>query len=81
MDHYWAQKSQLSIDGLPGMKRGYEFAQRNGIKPVRKMVGKGATTARWEATGISYWEAVRLFLVLLLGVVTGGCMVVGVMTP
>ncbi|KAF2848610.1 hypothetical protein T440DRAFT_149957 [Plenodomus tracheiphilus IPT5] len=39
MDYYWALKSQLSIDGLPGMRRGYEFAQQNGVKPLKKMTG------------------------------------------
>ena len=39
MDRYWAFKSQLSIDGLPGMKRGVEVAKREGIQPLKKMVG------------------------------------------
>ncbi|KAF2635632.1 hypothetical protein P280DRAFT_473728 [Massarina eburnea CBS 473.64] len=42
MDSYWASKSQLSIDGLPGMKRGYNYAQQKGIEPLKKMVGKYA---------------------------------------
>ncbi|KAF2009701.1 hypothetical protein BU24DRAFT_437267 [Aaosphaeria arxii CBS 175.79] len=39
MDKYWAYKSQLSVDGLPGMKRGYEYAKKNGIKPLDKFKG------------------------------------------
>ncbi|OAF99988.1 uncharacterized protein CC84DRAFT_1155962 [Paraphaeosphaeria sporulosa] len=42
MDRYWAFKSQYSIDGMPGMKRGYEFAQKNNVAPLKKWVGKWA---------------------------------------
>ncbi|KAH8722873.1 hypothetical protein GQ44DRAFT_567831, partial [Phaeosphaeriaceae sp. PMI808] len=37
MDYYWAWKSQLSIDGMPGMKRGYEYARANDVKALKKM--------------------------------------------
>ncbi|KAI0102701.1 hypothetical protein GGR51DRAFT_526694 [Nemania sp. FL0031] len=36
---YWAQKSQLSMDGLPAMKRAVEYARRENIAPRTKMVG------------------------------------------
>jgi hypothetical protein len=78
MDHYWAQKAQLSIDGLPGMKRGYDFALRNGIKPLKKMVGPYAPRKARRASSV---EPVHLLLVLLLGIVIGGAMSLSVVTP
>jgi hypothetical protein len=36
MDNYWAFKSQLSVDGLPGLKRGYEYAQKHHVAPLKK---------------------------------------------
>jgi hypothetical protein len=80
MDYYWALKSQLSIDGLPGMKRGYEFAQKHGVKPLEKMVGSYAPgkggVRRKEGVDPMY-----LFVVLLLGMVIGGAMALSVVTP
>jgi hypothetical protein len=80
MDYYWAWKSQLSIDGLPGMKRGYEFAQKHGVKPLKKMVGPYAPVAGGvrRRDGI---EPMYLFVVLLLGIVIGGAMALSVVTP
>jgi hypothetical protein len=78
MDYYWAFKSQLSIDGLPGMKRGYEFAKANGVKPLKKMVGPYAPKAPRRANSV---EPIHLILVLLLGIVIGGAMSLSVVTP
>lgn len=75
MDRYWGWKSQLSIDGLPGMKRGYEFARRNGVKPLKKMVGRAGKVAERNAGLYSARErvgVVHLLVVLVLGVVIGG---------
>ncbi|KAF3039084.1 hypothetical protein E8E11_006719 [Didymella keratinophila] len=36
MDYYWAWKSARSVDGMPGMKRGVEYAEKNGVKPLKK---------------------------------------------
>lgn len=33
---YWAWKSAQSVDGLPGMKKGVEYAQKHGVKPLKK---------------------------------------------
>jgi hypothetical protein len=78
MDRYWAYKSQLSIDGLPGMKRGVEFAKANGIEPLRKMVGPYAPTVPRRAQSV---EPMHILLVLLLGIIIGGAMSLSVVTP
>jgi hypothetical protein len=36
---YWAHKNALSMDGLPGMRRGEEIAKRENVMPIKKMVG------------------------------------------
>jgi hypothetical protein len=83
MDRYWSWKSQLSIDGLPGMKRGYQFAQKNGVKPLKKMVGKAGEKA--ETNTISYGRerigVVHLLLMLVLGLVIGGASALSFVTP
>jgi hypothetical protein len=83
MDYYWALKSQRSIDGLPGMQRGVEFAKQNGVEPLRKMVGEAG---RRVETGVAYAqrEKVGLFhllVALVLGVVIGSAAVVSFVTP
>ncbi|KAF1850062.1 uncharacterized protein K460DRAFT_360921 [Cucurbitaria berberidis CBS 394.84] len=78
MDRYWAWKSQLSIDGLPGMKRGYEYALKNKVQPLKKMVGPYAPSAPRSASRV---EPVHLLLVLLLGIVIGGALALSVVTP
>ena len=80
MDRYWAWKSQASIDGLPGMQRGVEYARRNQIAPLKKMVGRYAPDAPRTADG-SAIQVVHLFMVLLLGIVIGGAMALSVVTP
>jgi hypothetical protein len=83
MDHYWAWKSQLSIDGLPGMKKGVEFARRNGVTPLKKMVGKAGERANANARiyGREQISVVHLLLVLLLGVIIGGAGALSFVTP
>ena len=44
MHSYWALKNQESIDGLSGMQRGVLTAQRENVKPIKKMVGAPAAT-------------------------------------
>jgi hypothetical protein len=82
IDRYWAWKSQKSIDGLPGMKRGIEYAQKEGVEPLKKMVGKYAPENRERDRGMrERVEPVHLLLVLLLGIVIGGAMALSVVTP
>lgn len=75
MDRYWAWKSQLSIDGLPGMKRGVEYAKQNGVAPLKKMVGPYAPggKARGRDGGL---EPLVLLVAVLLGIVIGAAGVV-----
>ncbi|KAF2023230.1 hypothetical protein EK21DRAFT_81392 [Setomelanomma holmii] len=81
MDYYWAWKSQLSIDGLPGMKRGYEFAQKKGVKPLKKMVGKAGKIAEEGAAAKEKIGVEHLLIVLLLGIIIGGALSLSVVTP
>lgn len=84
MDRYWSWKSQLSIDGLPGMKRGYEFARRNGVKPLKKMVGRAGEVAERNAGMYSARErvgVVHLLMVLVLGMVIGVAAVCSFLSP
>ena len=78
IDRYWAWKSQLSIDGLPGMKRGFEFAQKNNVAPLKKMVGPYAPHAPQTVSRV---EPVHLLIAVLLGIVIGGAMALSVVTP
>ncbi|KAL2158710.1 hypothetical protein VTH06DRAFT_4192 [Thermothelomyces fergusii] len=41
-ERYWAYKNSYSMDGLPGMRVGYEMHKREGIAPIEKMVGPSA---------------------------------------
>ncbi|KAF2199569.1 hypothetical protein GQ43DRAFT_111809 [Delitschia confertaspora ATCC 74209] len=72
MERYWAWKSQASIDGLPGMRRGMEVAKREGVAPLKKMVGAWAVENRQrlrrEGRRV---DGVYLLVVGLLGVVIG----------
>jgi hypothetical protein len=84
MDHYWSWKSQLSIDGLPGMKRGVEFARKNGVQPLKKMVGKAGERANENANemyGRERITVVHLLLVFVLGVVIGEAVALSVVSP
>ncbi|PSN75632.1 hypothetical protein BS50DRAFT_541738 [Corynespora cassiicola Philippines] len=78
MDRYWAWKSQLSIDGLPGMKRGYEYAQRNQIAPLKKMVGKYAPDAPRTSNNITM---VQLAGFVLLSFIIGVAATLTMVSP
>lgn len=78
IDRYWAWKSQRSIDGLPGMKRGVEYARKHGVAPLRKMKGKWAPSA---PRTVRSSEPGMVLLVLLLGIVIGGALSLSVVTP
>ena len=70
---YWAFKSQYSIDGLPGMKRGYEFAQKNGVKPLKKWKGKWAPKV-FGPRQVERILPVHLLAVAVLSLVIGALM-------
>jgi hypothetical protein len=73
IDHYWAWKSARSIDGLPGMRRGVEFAEKNGVRPLRKMVGRaGEMVDRRVMGGRERIGIGHLLVVLILGMIIGG---------
>ena len=36
---YWAFKNAESMDGLPGLRRGFETGKEKDVKPIKKMVG------------------------------------------
>ncbi|ETS84844.1 hypothetical protein PFICI_02869 [Pestalotiopsis fici W106-1] len=42
MPRYWALKNAWSVDGLPGMKVGQETMRKEGIVPLKKMVGNSS---------------------------------------
>ncbi|KAF2713458.1 hypothetical protein K504DRAFT_368934 [Pleomassaria siparia CBS 279.74] len=69
MVKYWAFKSQLSVDGLPGMKRGYDYARQNKIVPLKKFIGKAAPKGVMRST--TQISAVQLLLVGLLSLAIG----------
>lgn len=50
IERYWAYKNALSIDGIPGMRRGVETAKRESVEPIKKMVGPPAPTNYSVAT-------------------------------
>jgi hypothetical protein len=84
MDYYWAWKSARSVDGMPGMKRGVEYAEKNGVKPLRKWKGEyapGGPKAWGSRKGANNEDRGLVFLVLLLGIVIGGILSLSVVTP
>ncbi|KAF2729716.1 hypothetical protein EJ04DRAFT_501861 [Polyplosphaeria fusca] len=78
MEKYWAFKSQLSIDGLPGMKRGYEYAMKHNIAPLKKMIGPYAPKVPRTLKTIT---PTHLILAALLGIVIGAAMALSLVTP
>lgn len=78
MDYYWAWKSQLSIDGLPAMKRGYEYAQKNKVQPLKKMVGKAGERVQRGMARRWTFELWHVVLIFILGLVVGGAGAIGV---
>ncbi|KAH8896434.1 pyridoxamine phosphate oxidase family protein [Thozetella sp. PMI_491] len=70
MDMYWAHKSQFSMDGLPGMKRGVEYGKLGKVEPIKKMIGPLAP--KNQHPGMQSPAAETLLLVFLsfaLGVI------------
>ncbi|KAL2176131.1 uncharacterized protein P884DRAFT_245791 [Thermothelomyces heterothallicus CBS 202.75] len=67
-ERYWAYKNSYSVDGLPGMRIGYETHKREGIAPIEKMVGPGAPRgyAYRNSRRFSAWH---LVLVAVLSVI------------
>ncbi|RDW91808.1 hypothetical protein BP5796_01202 [Coleophoma crateriformis] len=72
IERYWAFKNSESMDGLPGLRRGVETAQREQVKPIKKMVGpfaKMLSSAQARSpTSVPVWY---LVVVALAGFVTG----------
>jgi len=84
LDRYWAFKSARSVDGMPGMKRGVQFAEEHGVAPLKKWKGEYAPGGRraWgSASGRGTEDRGLVFLVLLLGIVIGGALSLSVVTP
>ncbi|KAF1828748.1 hypothetical protein BDW02DRAFT_603152 [Decorospora gaudefroyi] len=81
IDRYWAAKSSWSVDGLMGMKRGFEVGRREGIRPIAKMVGACAQRGNGGREGLWGREMVRVVMVLFLGMVLGGVVVAGILEP
>jgi hypothetical protein len=74
MERYWAWKSARSVDGMPGMKRGVQFAEEHGVQPLKKWKGKWAPENRKPVGGGRKGlggELGMLALVLLIGIVVG----------
>lgn len=73
---YWAFKNAWSVDGLPGMHIARETGSKEGIAPLKKMVGRAAldgTRRRDAATGrftLGQLVLVALVSALLSAVVT-----------
>jgi len=72
---YWAYKNAWSIDGLPGMRRGQEAAERDNVTPAKKMVGPLAPKKYVNPYGGAKWEIVILAAVVgfLLGCLFAFC--------
>ncbi|KAF2623545.1 hypothetical protein BU25DRAFT_176485 [Macroventuria anomochaeta] len=84
MDRYWAWKSARSVDGMPGMKRGVEFAEQNAVAPLKKWKGVYAPGGpkAWGVRQVQeHTDKGLVFLVLLLGIVIGGALSLSVVTP
>lgn len=46
IERYWAYKNAESMDGLPGMRRAVETGRKEGVVPIKKMVGPLALEKR-----------------------------------
>jgi len=77
-NRYWAYKSQLSVDGLPGMKRAHEYAQQHNVAPLKKFVGSAAPKAPRTANAIT---PVQVALVAVLSLFIGLLIAVTVVPP
>ena len=70
IERYWAAKNSESMDGLPGMRRGVETAKREGVEPIKKMVGAAALKQKNNVGGMDGVSPVLVALVsFLVGVV------------
>jgi len=70
MERYWAYKNSESMDGLPGLRRGVVTARREGVEPIKKMVGKAALVPKKSVKGLGAVSPVLVGLVgFLMGVV------------
>ncbi|KAL2196690.1 hypothetical protein P885DRAFT_60707 [Corynascus similis CBS 632.67] len=65
-ERYWAYKNSYSVDGLPGMRIGYQIHRREQIAPIEKMVGPSAPQAYHNDKGFS---ASHLVLVAVLSAI------------
>ena len=84
MERYWAWKSARSVDGMPGMKRGVEYAEKHAVAPLKKWKGDyapGGPKAWRDRRVRENADKVLVFLVLLLGIVIGGALSLSVVTP
>ena len=84
MDYYWAWKSSRSIDGMPGMKRGVEYAEKHAVSPLKKWKGAyapGGPNAMGQRREKESIDKSLVFLVLLLGIIIGGVLSLSVVTP
>jgi hypothetical protein len=68
IERYWAYKNALSIDGMPGMRRGVETAKRESVEPIKKMVGPLAPTYSIASLSKSNVTAPLWVLVLVASV-------------
>ena len=84
MDYYWAWKSARSVDGMPGMKRGVQYADEHAVQPLKKWKGAyapGGPKAWGARSGQQGSDRGLVFLVLLLGIIIGGVLSLSVVTP
>jgi len=66
MDQYWAFKNAWSMDGLPAMKRGLIAGKRDGVEPIKKMVGSSAPKSYERVGGFTVVHLVLTALSALL---------------
>lgn len=59
------------MDGLPGMIRGVETAKREGVQPIKKMVGKQASRKDQETTEVIQRRDVSMAKVAMTSFVLG----------
>ncbi|KAF2648009.1 hypothetical protein K491DRAFT_722932 [Lophiostoma macrostomum CBS 122681] len=78
MERYWAYKSQLSVDGLPGMKVGYQYARQHGVAPLKKFVGEAGQRTVTTPKSIT---PVELALVAVLSLVIGVTLTLTLASP
>ncbi|KAK3398890.1 hypothetical protein B0T20DRAFT_438318 [Sordaria brevicollis] len=75
MERYWAYKNAWSLDGLPGMEVARRIGEKEGIKPIEKMVGPMANDlpcARRKRYGeSSIWTVILQVLLTAIVVLVG----------